>query len=92
MADQFDRDLRRLDVRARRRERDDLRVHVMLVEHVLPVRDVAMPANHHVVVARVMHDRVALGVVRESSGSFPRRKGVEVLRRIVVIVKVDNLH
>ena len=59
-------------------------------EHLLPVRDVAVAAHHHVVVAGVVHDRIALGVVRDAQRASRRFERVEVLGRVVVIVNVDD--
>ena len=59
---------------------------------VLPVRDVAMAAHHDVVVARIVDDRIAVGVVRDLERAAGRSERVEVLGRVVVIVKVDDRH
>src|SRR5689334_24725940 len=38
-----DRSIRRFDVRARRRERDDLCIDALLLQHTLSIGDVSMP-------------------------------------------------
>ena len=54
-----DGDVRRFDVRARRRERDHLLVDAMFFEHAFAVVEVAMARHQDVVVARIMQARVA---------------------------------
>src|SRR6185503_3791042 len=83
---------RRFHVGARRRERDHLRRHAVLIEHVLAVRDVAMPADHDVVIAGVVDDGIALRVVRDLQAASGRPEGIEVLGRVVMVVEVDDLH
>src|SRR5262249_46994978 len=73
-------------------ERDHLRVHAELVEHRLPVGDVAVAAHHDVVVARVVDDRVARAVGGERERAAGRAQGVQVLRRVVMVVDVDDRH
>ncbi len=82
--------LGRLDVRAGRRERDHLRVDAFLLEHVLAIRDVAMPAHRDVVVARIVETRIALGVDRQLDDAVARLERVEVFRRIEVVVNVNQ--
>ena len=53
---------RRLDVRPRRGQRDDLHVDAVLVEHAGAIGEIAMAADGDVVVARVVQDRVAFRV------------------------------
>ncbi len=81
---------RRLDVRARRREGQYLQVHALALQHLLAIGDVAVPAHGNVVVARVADDRIALvvGGQLHGRGALPQR--VEVFRRIVVVVKIDD--
>ena len=57
---QRDRDLWRFDVDARRREGQELRRDAVLVQDPLPVVDVAVPGDEDVVVARVVHARIAV--------------------------------
>ena len=83
---------RRLDVRPGRRERDDLRVHAFLLEHLLAVRDVAMPGDRDVVVAGVVDVRVACRVDRDADDALAGAERVEVLGRIEVVVDVNDRH
>ena len=80
----------RLDVRAGRRERDDLRVHALLLEHGLPVRDVAMAAHRDVVVTGIVNARIAFGVDRDFDGAVSRLEGIQVFGRIEVVVDVNQ--
>ena len=79
-------------MRPRRRQRDDLGVDALLVEHGLAVRDVAMPGDHDVVVAGIVDDRIAVGVDGDVERTARRRERVEVFGRVIVIMEVDDGH
>ena len=83
---------RRLDVRSRRRQRHDLHRDAVLVQHVLPVREIAMSADGDVVVARIVKVRVAVFIDGDLDAALSRLQRLHVLRRIVMIVKVDHGH
>ena len=83
---------RRLDVRPRRRQRHDLHRHAVFVEHILPVREVAMSADGNVVVARVMQVRIAVFIDGDLDAALSRLQRLHVSRWVVMVVKVDHGH
>ena len=81
---------RPLDVHAGRGEGDDLLGDAELVEHVLAVVDVAVAPDDDVVVAGIVHARVALGVLIDGDGAVALLQLGEVFGRVVVVVDVDD--
>src|SRR5688572_24140551 len=75
---------------ARGRERQHLARDAMLIEHAFAVVEVAVARNENVVVARVMQTRVSLGVEVHPYLEPAGLDRVQVLRRVIVIVKVDD--
>ena len=64
----------------------------VLVEHPLPVFDVAVPLHDDVVVAGVVQQRVALGVFADRHAGPLRPERAQVRGRVVVVVEVDDRH
>src|SRR5262245_18118289 len=64
----------------------------MIVQHALPVCDVTMAATHDVVVAGIMDDRIPMVVNRDLQDAAGRLECVEIFRRVVVVVKIDDGH
>src|SRR5215831_13803904 len=92
-------DLRELDggrrlfnVRAGCGERDDLRINFGVAQDLGTVCNVSVAAHGDVVVTWVVQLRIALGVVVDTHGAWSLLNGLHVLRRIVMIMKIDNWH
>jgi hypothetical protein len=62
----------------------------MVIQDSLSKVEVAMARDENVVVARVMEPWIPVGVVVHSDLEPAGLDGVEIFRRIVVIVKVDD--
>ena len=79
-------------MRTGRREAQDLFVHFRAMQNVGTVSDVSEPGNEDIVVSRVMHERVSVGV----EGNFDvARAGLnlrEILGRVKVVMKIDDGH
>ena len=78
------------DAGPRRGEGDHLPVDSGLVEDRPPEVDVAMARNDDVVVAGRVEDRIPLLVLGDPEVAGTRADGVQELRRIVVIMEVDD--
>ena len=63
-----------------------------LVQYAEPVGNIPVAAHHDVVVARIVHDRIARVVVRDLQTAARRLERLQVLRRVIVIVKIDDAH
>jgi hypothetical protein len=83
---------RRLHVRTRRRQGEDLHRHAVLVQDFLPVAEIAMAAHGDIEIARVMEHRIAVGVDGHSDAALAGLQCQQVLRRIEVAMKVDDAH
>jgi hypothetical protein len=81
----------RLDVRARRCERDYLGRDALTLEHPLAILDVAMSGDGDVVVARVMQTRISFGIDCNPDDAVAAAERVKILRRIEMIVDVDQV-
>jgi hypothetical protein len=87
----LDRGCRRLEVCARCRERDDLFVDAVFLQHALAVVEITMTRNENVVVARIMQAWIALLVViHPDFGGALLYRG-KILRRVIVIMEI-NFH
>ena len=80
------------NVGTRRGEGNDLGVHTGLAQHLFPVINVAMAAHRDVVIARIVQRRIALIVMSNAHGAWPFFDGFNVLRRVVVVVKINEGH
>jgi hypothetical protein len=78
-------------VRAGRGKRDYLGGDTLSLEHPLAVDDVPVPRNRDVVIARVMKTRVAFSINRNPDYAVAAAKCVEILRRIKMVVYVDQI-
>src|SRR5207249_2633530 len=86
------RALRRLDMRAWGRQRQHLHRDAVLVENAGAVCEVAMAADRDVVVARIVDNRVAVGVDGDANARSPRPERVQVFRWVVMVMKINNCH
>src|SRR5947209_3081170 len=77
---------------ARRSESNDLGIYTGIFQYLLAVIDVAMPANGHVVITGIMQLRIAFRIVGDAYGAGSLLQGLDVLRWIVMIVKVNDGH
>src|SRR5262249_29393748 len=66
------------------------RVDTVLRQNLLAILDVAMPANGDVVIARIVNERIALGVDRDADRARPRPQRVQICRRIKMVVKIND--
>ena len=73
------------------RERDYLSGDTLSLEHPLPIHDVPMPRHCHVVIAGVVKARVAFRINRNPDYAVAAAKRVEILRRIKMVVNVDEV-
>src|SRR5205814_1907983 len=79
-------------MRARRGESDDLGIDAGVTQDLLAVVDVTMAGDCDVVVAGIMQARISRGIVRDADRAWSLFNGLDVLRRVVVIMKVDRGH
>src|SRR5579864_815036 len=79
-------------MRSGRGQSDDLGVHAGFLQNLFAVIDVTMAAHGDVVVAGIVQAGITLGVVGDAHGAGALLDGLDVLRRIVVIVEVNDRH
>jgi hypothetical protein len=91
-ARQFHGALRRFDVRAGRGEAQDLLVHSRSAQDVRAVSDVPVSGNENVVVPRVMHERVSVGVESNLDIARTGLDLLEILGRVEVVMKINDGH
>ena len=75
-------------MRARSGERDYLGGNALLLEHTMSIRDVAMPGDGNVIVARVVQTRITITIDRNSDDAIAAAERVQILRRVKMIVDV----
>ena len=78
-------------MRAGSGQRDYLGRDTLSLEHPLPIHDVPMPRHRHVVIAGVVKARVAFRINRNPDYTVAAAKRVEILRRIKMVVNVDQV-
>ena len=81
-----------LDVGAGGGEGEDLRIDAVLDQHLLAVVDIAVAGDGDVVVAGIVDARIAVLVDGDFDGAGAGAQGVQVGRRIEVIVKINDGH
>ena len=78
-------------MRARSGERNYLGGDTLSLEHPLPIHDVPVSRHCHVVIAGVVKARVAFRINRNPDYTVATAKRVEILRRIKMVVNVDEV-
>ena len=82
----------RFHVRAGSGQGDHLGIDSVIDQHLLAVIDIAMAGDADVVIAGVEDARIAVGIDGDFDGAGPGAERVEIGRRIVVVVEVDDRH
>ncbi len=82
----------RFHVRPGSRQRNHLHVDAVFCEFAFAKIDVAMPAHRDVVIAGIMQPRIALRVEINFHHARTRAQRIQIRRRIVMIVNINNRH
>lgn len=78
-------------MRARCSERDYLGGDTLSLQHPLSIHDIPVARHRDVVIARVVQARITFGIYRDPDCTVAAAKRVEILRRIKMIVDVDQV-